>query len=169
MEKQLMVLFLLLSLFLVPKDPVFGEESNSSSQTVRYKLVNMARTFLGLPYRWGGTSERRGMDCSGLVKILFDKFHIELPRSSREQIQAGKEVPLDRLEMGDLVFFSTRGEIPTHVGLYVGNDQFLHAEKKAGRVIITDLKQPWYAKRFVGARRVMDLSKDEETFDLMKN
>jgi len=161
MEKQLMVLFLLLSLFLVPKDLVFGEESNSSSQTVRYKLVKMARTFLGLPYRWGGMSERRGVDCSGLVKVLFAKLHVELPRSSREQIQSGKEISLDQLETGDLVFFSNQGEIPTHVGVYLGNDQFLHAEQKAGRVIITNLKDPWYAKRFLGARRVIGLWKSE--------
>jgi len=161
MEKQLMVLFLLLSLFLVPKDLVFGEESNSSSQTVRYRLVKMARTFLGLPYRWGGMSERRGVDCSGLVKVLFAKLHVELPRSSREQIQSGKEISLDQLETGDLVFFSTHGEIPTHVGVYLGNDQFLHAEQKAGRVIITNLKDPWYVKRFLGARRVIGLWKSE--------
>ena len=161
MEKQLMVLFLLLSLFLVPKDLVFGEESNSSSQTVRYRLVKMARTFLGLPYRWGGMSERRGVDCSGLVKVLFAKLHVELPRSSREQIQSGKEISLDQLEPGDLVFFSTHGEIPTHVGVYLGNDQFLHAEQKAGRVIITNLKDPWYVKRFLGARRVIGLWKSE--------
>jgi cell wall-associated NlpC family hydrolase len=161
MEKQLMVFFLLLSLFLVPKDLVFGEESNSSSQTVRYRLVKMARTFLGLPYRWGGMSERRGVDCSGLVKVLFAKLHVELPRSSREQIQSGKEISLDQLETGDLVFFSNQGEIPTHVGVYLGNDQFLHAEQKAGRVIITNLKDPWYARRFLGARRVMGLWKSE--------
>ena len=161
MEKQLMVLFLLLSLLLVSRDLVFGEESNSSSQTVRYRLVKMARTFLGLPYRWGGMSERRGVDCSGLVKVLFAKLHVELPRSSREQIQSGKEISLDQLETGDLVFFSTHGEIPTHVGVYLGNDQFLHAEQKAGRVIITNLKDPWYAKCFLGARRVIGLWKSE--------
>jgi cell wall-associated NlpC family hydrolase len=161
MEKQLMVIFLLLTLFLIPKDLVFGEESNPSTQRVRYRLVKMARTFLGLPYRWGEMSERRGVDCSGLVKMLFAKLHIQLPRSSREQIQLGKEVPLDQLETGDLVFFSSQGVIPDHVGLYLGNDRFLHAEKKAGRVIITDLKDPWYAKRFLGARRVMGLWKSE--------
>jgi cell wall-associated NlpC family hydrolase len=95
MEKRWMVLFLLLNLFLVPKDLAFGEESNSSPQAVRYRLVKMARTFLGLPYRWGGMSERRGVDCSGLVKMLFAKLHIQLPRSSSEQIQSGKEVPVD--------------------------------------------------------------------------
>ena len=64
--------------------------------------------------------------------------------------------------MGDLVFFSNEGDTPNHVGIYVGNHRFLHAEKKAGRVIITDLNQPWYAKRFLGARRVIDLWRSEE-------
>src|SRR5919198_1413357 len=158
---QVMRVFFLSSLFLGSKDVVFGEESSATTQTVRYRLVKMARTFLGLPYRWGGMSERRGVDCSGLVKMLFAKLHVELPRSSREQIHSGKEIPIDQLEMGDLVFFSLDGEIPNHVGIYVGNNRFLHAEQKAGRVIITDLKEPWYAKRFLGARRVMGLWKSE--------
>ena len=112
-------------------------------------------------------SERRGADCSGLVKMIFAKLHIELPRTSRDQIEAGEEVPMDRLETGDLVFFSSGGDTPSHVGVYMGNHQFLHAEKKAGRVIITDLSQPWYAKRFLGARRVVDVARDRQRQDLM--
>jgi peptidoglycan DL-endopeptidase LytE len=88
--------------------------------------------------------------------MLFAKLHIELPRSAREQIQLGKEIPVDQLEMGDLVFFSTEGETPNHVGIYVGNNRFLHEEQKAGRVIVTDLNQRWYAKRFLVARRIVD-------------
>ena len=160
MQRQyIMILFLALGL-LLSRAVCFPEESAPASQTVRYKLAKAARTFLGLPYRWGGMSERRGADCSGLVKMIFAKLHIELPRTSRDQIQTGEEVPMDRLETGDLVFFSSGGNTPTHVGVYIGNHQFLHAEKKAGRVIITDLSQPWYAKRFLGARRVVDVAKD---------
>jgi cell wall-associated NlpC family hydrolase len=92
--------------------------------------------------------------------MIFAKLHIELPRTSREQVQTGEDVPMDRLETGDLVFFSSDGQTPSHVGVYMGNHQFLHAEKKAGRVIITDLNRPWYAKRFLGARRVVDVAKD---------
>jgi gamma-D-glutamyl-L-lysine dipeptidyl-peptidase len=159
MQRQyIMILFLALAL-LFSKTVCFPEESAPPSQTVRFKLAKAARTFLGLPYRWGGMSERRGADCSGLVKMIFAKLHVELPRTSREQIQSGQEVPLDNLETGDLVFFSSGGDTPTHVGVYIGNHQFLHAEKKAGRVIITDLSQPWYAERFLGARRVVDASK----------
>jgi cell wall-associated NlpC family hydrolase len=87
--------------------------------------------------------------------------HINLPRTSREQIQSGKEIPVDQLEMGDLVFFSNGGEIPDHVGIYVGDHRFLHAEKRAGRVIVTDLNQPWYATRFLSARRVLDLERND--------
>jgi cell wall-associated NlpC family hydrolase len=160
MQRQyIMILFLALAL-LFSKTVCFPEESAPPSQTVRYKLAKAARTFLGLPYRWGGMSERRGADCSGLVKMIFAKLHIELPRTSREQVQTGEDVPMDRLETGDLVFFSSDGQTPSHVGVYMGNHQFLHAEKKAGRVIITDLNQPWYARRFLGARRVVDVAKD---------
>ncbi len=157
MERHVILVFVLLSLFLVTKAPVFGEESNAASQTVRYKLVKLARTFLGLPYRWGGMSERRGVDCSGLVKMIFAKVHIELPHSSREQIHAGKEIPVDQLDKGDLVFFGSDGETPNHVGIYIGNNRFVHAEMKAGRVIVTDLNQPWYARHFLAARRVIGL------------
>lgn len=144
-------------------EPEVNESSNTAPHTVRAQLVDAARKFLGLPYRWGGMSERRGVDCSGLVKMLFAKLHVALPRSSREQIQSGKEVPMDQLETGDLVFFSSRGQTPTHVGVYVGNNQFLHAATKARQVIISDLNQPWYNKRFLSARRVVDLSKDDES------
>ena len=156
----IMILFFALSL-LLSRAVCFSEESTPVSQAVRYKLAKAARTFLGLPYRWGGMSERRGADCSGLVKMIFAKLHIELPRTSRDQIETGEEVPVDRLETGDLVFFSSDGDTPTHVGVYMGNHQFLHAEKKAGRVIITDLSQPWYAKRFLSARRVVNSQKSE--------
>jgi cell wall-associated NlpC family hydrolase len=156
-----MVLFLALSLLLY-KAVCFSEESTPVSQTVRYKLAKAARTFLGLPYRWGGMSERRGADCSGLVKMIFAKLHIELPRTSRDQIQTGEEVPMESLETGDLVFFSSDGNTPTHVGVYLGHHQFLHAEKKAGRVIITDLSHPWYSRRFISARRVVDVLKYDD-------
>jgi cell wall-associated NlpC family hydrolase len=160
----IIVLFLLLALLLLSKGQLLAEDSTETPQTVRYKLVSMARAFLGLPYRWGGMSEKSGADCSGLVKMIFARLHVNLPRTSREQIESGEDVPMDKLEAGDLVFFSSQGATPNHVGLYIGNRQFLHAEKKAGRVIITDLKQPWYAKRFLGARRIKDLSKNGEAF-----
>jgi peptidoglycan endopeptidase LytF len=128
---------------------------------LRHRLVEMALGFLGVPYRWSGLSVERGVDCSGLVKILFGKFHMNLPRSSREQIRAGKPVAREDLKAGDLVFFSSGGRTPTHVGIYIGGSRFLHAEKKAGEVIVSNLRQPWYAKRFLGGRRVVDVLKED--------
>jgi cell wall-associated NlpC family hydrolase len=155
-EKQAIILFLLLSVLLASKGMNFADESISVRQPIRDKLARAARHFLGLPYRWGGMSERRGMDCSGLVKALFATLHIDLPRTSREQFNAGENVAVENLQAGDLIFFSSDGMTPNHVGLYIGGSRFVHAERKAGRVIITDLNQPWYVKHFLGARRVVD-------------
>jgi cell wall-associated NlpC family hydrolase len=156
MEKQAIILFLLLSLLLASKAVNFAEESIPVRQPIRDKLARAARHFLGLPYRWGGMSERRGMDCSGFVKALFATLHIDLPRTSREQFHAGEDVAVENLQAGDLLFFSSDGMTPNHVGLYIGDNRFVHAERRAGRIIITDLNRPWYVKHFLGARRVVE-------------
>ena len=156
MAKQTIILFLLLGLLLALKGMNFADDSIPVRQPIRDKLASAARHFLGLPYRWGGMSERHGMDCSGFVKALFATLHVDLPRTSREQFHAGENVAVENLQAGDLIFFSSDGMTPNHVGLYIGGSRFVHAERKAGRVIITDLNQPWYVKHFLGARRVVD-------------
>ncbi len=162
----------------VPEDPASGEEeetggtapsavlangvSDTSTQPLRYRLASAGLEFLGTRYRWNGLSARSGFDCSGLVKTLFEKFSIVLPRSSREQYKVGEKVEKDNLEVGDLVFFSsTRGRTPTHVGIYLGDDMFMHAARKARKVIISNLTQAWYTKRFLGARRLSDLWQED--------
>ena len=95
------------------------------------------------------------------MKVLFARFHVELPRTSREQFHFGESVAIDNLQSGDLLFFSTDGVTPNHVGIYIGESQFVHAEKKAGQVIITKLNQPWYAARLIGARRVKALWRND--------
>lgn len=134
------------------------------AQPLRYRLASMGLGFLGVRYRKNGDSVVGGFDCSGLVKALFEKFQIVLPHSSREQFKEGEKVGLDNLEVGDLVFFSprgSRGKTPNHVGVYIGENQFLHAALKANRVLISNLTKPWYIKRFLGGRRFPDLWKDE--------
>jgi murein DD-endopeptidase len=156
MERQYMIILLLSwTLLVAPKAPIFAKDSTPRPETVRSRLVSMARSFLGLPYRWGGMSEQHGMDCSGLIKTLFAKLHIDLPRTSDKQMQSGEDIAIENLKEGDLVFFSSDGAKANHVGLYVGNNRFVHAEKKAGHVITTDLNQPWYFKHFLTARRVV--------------
>jgi peptidoglycan DL-endopeptidase LytE len=139
--------------------------ADSGEQPLRLRLVKAGFEMLGVRYRRSGGSEESGFDCSGLVKSLFSRFNIELPRSSREQYQHGEKVDRNNLEIGDLVFFSSGGKRPNHVGIYVGDNKFLHAALKARRVIVSDLNKIWYTMRYLGARRVMDLWGDEPSSD----
>lgn len=135
--------------------------SDPEIQPTRLRLVEAGFKMLGVRYRRSGGSEKTGFDCSGLVKSLFSQFDIELPRSSREQFKQGEEVNRDELEVGDLVFFSSGGTRPTHVGIYIGDDKFIHAALKARKVIVSDLNKFWYTMRYLGARRIADLWWDE--------
>jgi len=130
-------------------------------QPLRLQLIKAGFELLGVNYRYSGMSAKSGFDCSGLVKSLFSKFNIELPRSSKEQYKQGEKVERGELEMGDLVFFSSGGKSPNHVGIYIGNDKFIHAERTARKVIITDLNKIWYTVRYLGARRIADLWREE--------
>jgi cell wall-associated NlpC family hydrolase len=142
-----------------PQKPVpvqmANQSQNSEDQSLRYRVVEAGFQFLGVRYRRSGESVKSGFDCSGLVKTLFSKFNIELPRTSREQYQQGDKIDRDQLEVGDLVFFSSKGNNPTHVGIYVGENKFIHAALKAKKVIVSDLNKIWYSMRYLGARRVI--------------
>ncbi|MDR0842323.1 MAG: LysM peptidoglycan-binding domain-containing protein [Acidobacteriota bacterium] len=125
--------------------------------SLRDRLVQAGFQMLGVRYRFGGTSEKTGLDCSALVKNIFAKFDLTLPRSSREQYKEGEKVAREDLQKGDLVFFSSSGKTPTHVGIYIGDNQFLHAARKAKKVTVSDLNKTWYNLRYLGARRIMGL------------
>jgi cell wall-associated NlpC family hydrolase len=141
--------------------PETDENGESVNQPLRFRLATMGLNFLGVRYKRSGASEASGFDCSGLVKTLFDKFDITLPRTSREQYQLGEKVSKEDLEVGDLVFFSSRGKTPSHVAIYIGDNMILHAALKARRVLVSSLDGSWYTKHFLGARRLFDLWKDE--------
>jgi cell wall-associated NlpC family hydrolase len=142
-----------------PMDPRPTEDA--ASEPRRVQVVRAGFELLGVRYKYGGSSKKSGFDCSGLVKELFSKVDIELPRSSREQFRQGEKVNRDELEVGDLVFFSSGGKQPSHVGIYIGDNKFLHAARKARQVIISDLNKLWYNMRYIGARRITDLWKDD--------
>jgi cell wall-associated NlpC family hydrolase len=137
--------------------PPIPEADGQEEKPLRIRLVEAGFQMLGVRYHFSGDSKRSGFDCSGLVKSLFSKFNIDLPRTSREQFMQGEKIDRDDLQAGDLVFFSSGGNTPTHVGVYVGNDKFLHAARRARQVVISDLNKIWYAMRYLGARRVVDL------------
>jgi len=128
---------------------------------IRDRLVEAGFNLLGVRYRFGGTSEKTGLDCSALVKNLFEKFGFSLPRSSRDQYKQGEKVSKEDLQKGDLVFFSSSGKTPTHVGIYIGGNQFIHAASRSKKVVISDLGKTWYDIRYLGARRIMELWSDD--------
>lgn len=109
---------------------------------------------LGTPYRYGGT-DRDGIDCSGFTSRVYRGASLPpLPRSTRDQFRQGRPVQRDSLQFGDLVFFDTTGESPSHVGLFIEDDVFAHASVSFG-VTLSSLKSTYYKQRYVGARRVV--------------
>ncbi|MFL0250527.1 C40 family peptidase [Clostridium neuense] len=118
-------------------------------------VVNYAKKFLGVPYVWGGTSSN-GFDCSGFVQYVYAHFNVSLPRTSEEQVNLGTPVSKSDLEPGDLVFFNNtyNGVNPTHVGIYVGNGQFI-AAGSAG-VSYSDLNSNYWTQHYATARRIFN-------------
>lgn len=117
--------------------------------------IDQAMDLLGIRYRRGGSSPESGFDCSGFVSHVFrEGLGLMLPRSSKEMSRSGQEVDRDELRPGDLVFFNTMRHAFSHVGIYLGDNQFVHAPRSGGRVRIEDLRQGYWMKRFNGARRI---------------
>lgn len=118
------------------------------------QIANFAQQYLGVPYAWGGASPA-GFDCSGFVYYVYTNYGISLPRVADEQYDAGHRVPLSTIQPGDLVFYSTYAPGPSHVGIYAGNGQFIHASSGAGEVTLTAMSKPYYQARFLGAFRII--------------
>ncbi|MGQ9658423.1 MAG: NlpC/P60 family protein [Fimbriimonadales bacterium] len=115
--------------------------------------VRRALGYLGTRYRYGGSGSR-GFDCSGFTSYIYRQHGISLPHNSAAQYRVGKPVRRGELRPGDLVFFRTRGSRISHVGIYIGNGQFVHASSARGRVRVDTLNSGYYHQRYVGARRI---------------
>ena len=142
----------------------FSEPASSQSSSKRTaalsrreadELIGNAMGLLGVSYRFGGTSVSSGFDCSGFMQHIFRKtMQINLPRTSAEQAKMGVAVSRSELQPGDMVFFSTsRGRI-SHVGLYIGNNRFIHAPRTGKSIEITSLGNKYWNSKYVTARRV---------------
>ncbi len=129
--------------------------AETTRQTGRADIVEMAKSYIGTPYKSGGTT-RQGLDCSGLTLAIYRKFNIQLPRTSFNQSKFGQQIPRSALQPADLVFFkTTRRAIVSHVGIYIGQGRFIHTSTRNRRVQIDKLGNKYFASRFVTARRVV--------------
>lgn len=129
----------------------FFEQAGSAFQEVLLSALSLS----GTPYKYGGNSPETGFDCSGFVRYVFNQAaNLTLPHGARAISQLGKAIPVEQLQPGDLVFFNTLKKAFSHVGIYMGNGRFIHAPSSGGGVHIVDMNDPYWAKRFNGARRL---------------
>ncbi len=125
----------------------------------RNLFVRVVKTFLGAPYRLGG-STLKGIDCSAFVKKIYEIFDIHLPRTAREQFHIGKKIEKNELEEGDLVFFKTQRSNNAHVGIYIGNNEFVHASNRKREVKVDNLDAPYFNKHFLKGVRLKELEQE---------
>lgn len=131
--------------------PAFAQEAEQH----RLSLIERATSWIGVSYRFGGTSEAKGFDCAGFVRRVFSTIGIELPRSAATQFHEGCVVALDELQPGDLVFFkNTYKRGISHVGIYLGENRFIHAASRRKSVVVDRLDAPYFMSHFAGGRRV---------------
>lgn len=131
-------------------------EQNTKEETGAEEVVEYAKNYLGYKYVAGGTSPSTGFDCSGFTQYVYKNFGITLNRTSKDQIKNGIAVEKNDLQLGDIVIFNNEANTAIgHVGIYVGEGNFIHASNPKGGVKITTLTTGYYAKRYVGARRVI--------------
>ncbi|MCI2255277.1 C40 family peptidase [Domibacillus sp. PGB-M46] len=123
-----------------------------AASNYKQKAISEGKKVLGTPYKWGGTTTK-GFDCSGFVGYSFKKAGKTLPRTTAEIYKKGKSVSKSNLQKGDLVYFQTYKKGPSHMGIYLGNNEFIHASSSKG-VSITTLSNSYWKKRYIGAKRL---------------
>ncbi|MEW6144787.1 MAG: LysM peptidoglycan-binding domain-containing protein [Thermodesulfobacteriota bacterium] len=150
----------------------YSEPEVENGRFSKESIIQVAKKYLGAPYKFGGNDLATGIDCSGYVKKIFSRFNVYLPRTARDiYYKSGYSVSKRNLDTGDLVFFTTYAKYPSHVGIYIGNDEFIHASSASRKVTIDSINKQYYKKRYVGAKRVQlsglfydELSKDYAGF-----
>ena len=136
--------------------PATDSSSLDRYGTAAQDLVNQGMEYLGIRYRFGGSSPETGLDCSGLVQNVFrNALGLDLPRTAHEMARVGDKVRAQDLQPGDLVFFNTMRRAFSHVGIYLGDGRFLHSPARGGEVRVEEMDKSYWAKRFNGARRLV--------------
>lgn len=128
-----------------------------SESAAANEVVLFALGLLNTGYRFGGSNPESGLDCSGMTAYIFrEALGMNLPHNAQQQSRLGKAVGRDQLLAGDLVFFNTNGSTISHVGLYIGENRFVHAPATNGRIKITPLDNVYFKQRYVTARRLLN-------------
>jgi cell wall-associated NlpC family hydrolase len=154
MKSLLLLSLLLLGACASTKDSVQTHEAGSSATVM--KLTSYAHGLIGTPYKYGGYSPQTGLDCSGFVDYVFrHAAHVSLPHSARKISRHGLPVKLSQLREGDLVFYGTDKHAYSHVGIYLGNNHFIHAPSSGGRVRTENMREAYWEKHYSGARRIV--------------
>ncbi|GGC05040.1 hypothetical protein GCM10007205_12790 [Oxalicibacterium flavum] len=139
-------------------------QKHSKLQTLSHRaseLALYAMGMLGIDYKYGGNTPEEGLDCSGLVKLIFkEAWDKELPRTAKELSREGQRIDKSELQPGDLVFFNTLRRSFSHVGIYLGDHKFIHAPSSGSQVRIESMDVNYWKKRFNGARRISEPSID---------
>jgi cell wall-associated NlpC family hydrolase len=118
-------------------------------------VVVGALNMIGVRYRWGGNTPDSGLDCSGFVRYVFqDTLGMALPRRAEEMSRVGEKVSMSDLKPGDLVFFNTMRRTFSHVGIYIGDNKFVHSPSTGSTIRVDDLDETYWEKHFTGARRI---------------
>ena len=139
-----------------PSDTASDSGSTASRGAISKgnEVVNYASKFLGKPYVYGATGPN-AFDCSGLTQYVYNKFGISLSRTTYTQVEEGTKVKRSDLKAGDLVFFNTEGSI-SHVGIYIGDGEFIHAPRTGKPVMVSSLSDGYYSEKYATARRIFD-------------
>lgn len=145
-----LVLVLLVSFFLVSCGG--PETRNHGGSKLAANAADIAARMVGKRYRYGGNRPNKGFDCSGLVQYSYSRAGLNVPRSTKKQRRHSRTVSLRNIKKGDLIFFNQLGKGSSHVGIYLGNNRFVHAPSSGKRVRIDKISAYW-AKHFASARR----------------
>ena len=130
-------------------------ETNASWQTKTQEVLMKAFSLTGIKYAWGGKTPETGFDCSGFVRYVFrNAVNLTLPPTARAISQIGKTIKKDELQPGDLVFFNTLKSAFSHVGIYIGNNKFIHAPRTGATVRVENMQTSYWASRFNGGQRL---------------
>lgn len=131
-------------------------KESSEADSIGQQIVELAEQYLGYPYVWAGSSPSTGFDCSGFVSYVFKSLGYKTDRTAADIYSNGTYVEKEDLQPGDAVFFSSGGSSIGHIGIYIGDGEFIHSSSGCGYVTITDLNSNYYSNNYVGARRLAE-------------